>query len=154
MTNIVSEVIVTIDRMPAEIWGFVSDPANLHTWMTDVDSPGEWVGGGGPTVGSRYRIDYKYGRKTNEIVFEVTAANPGARFSVNTVEGPYPITVDYTFEETGNGESTGLTMVMNARSDSTFTAVLFVLTGWFAKYFMKKRLGGEISTLKQAIESR
>ena len=45
-------------------------------------------------------------------------------------------------------------MVMNARSDSTFTAVLFVLTGWFAKYFMEKRLGGEISTLKQAIESR
>ena len=72
MTNIVSEVIVTIDRMPAEVWGFVSDPANLHTWMTDVDSPGEWVGGGGPTVGSRYRIDYKYGRKTNEIVFEIT----------------------------------------------------------------------------------
>jgi len=29
-----------------------------------------------------------------------------------------------------------------------------ILTGWFAKYFMRKRLRGKLSTLKQAIESR
>ncbi len=154
MINIVSEAVITIGRPVAEVWDWVVDPANMHRWVKDVDEPGNWIDGGSPTVGSRYRIDYKYGRKTNEIVFEVTAADPGARFSVNTIEGPYPITVDYSFGESENGESTELKMVMNARSDSTFTAVLFILTGWFAKYFMKKRLRGEISTLKQAIESR
>ena len=154
MTNIISEAGITVDRPAIEAWEFVSNPSNLHTWMSDVDTPGAWLEDGGPTAGSRYRIDYKYGRKTNAIVFELTAAIPGAKFSVNTVEGPYPITADYTFEETGNGESTGLTMVMGVRSYSAFTAVLFILTGWFAKYFMRKRLRGKLSTLKQAIESR
>ena len=154
MANIISETVITVDRPALEAWEFVSNPSNLHTWMSDVDTPGAWLEDGGPTAGSRYRIDYKYGRKTNEIVFELTAAIPGAKFSVNTVEGPYPITADYTFEETGNGESTGLTMVMVVRSYSAFTAVRFILTGWFAKYFMRKRLRGKLSTLKQAIESR
>ena len=154
MTNIVSEAVIAIDRPALEAWNFVSDPTNLHTWMSDVDSPGEWLGDGGPTAGSRYRIDYKYGRKTNAITFEVTAATPGGKFSVNTVAGPYPITVDYSFGEPENGESTELKMVMNARSDSAFTTALFILTGWFAKYFMRKRLRGELLALKQAIESR
>ncbi len=154
MANVVGAATITIVRPAGEVWEYVVNPSNLHNWVKDIDSPGNWIGDGGPSVGSRYRIDYKYGRKTNEIIFEVTAATPGDRFSTNTIEGPYPISVDYTFREADNDESTELTIVMNARSDSIFTAVLFIVTGWFAKPFMKKRLRGELSDLKQAIESR
>lgn len=158
MANIVGNATTVIDRRPQEVWDYVVDPANLYTWVKDIEAPGSWLDGGGPNTGSRYEIDYEYGRKTNRIIFEVTAATPGVQFSTNTVEGPYPITVDYTFRESGresgDGESTELTIVMNARSDSKFTAVLFIVTGLIAKPFMKRRLRGELVDLKQAIESR
>ena len=154
MANIVGAATITIARPAGEVWEYVVNPSNLHNWVKDVDSPGNWIDAGRPSAGSRYRIDYKYGRKTNEIIFEVTAATPGDRFTTNTIEGPYPISVDYTFREADNDGSTKLTIVMNARSDSNFTTALFILTGWFAKSFMKKRLRSELSDLKQAIESR
>ena len=70
MTNITGEATITIGRPANEAWDYVADPANLHTWVKNIDSPGNWLDGGGPDVGSRYRIDYNYGRNTNEIIFE------------------------------------------------------------------------------------
>jgi uncharacterized membrane protein len=154
MTNITGEATITIGRPASEAWDYVADPVNMHTWVKNIDSPGNWFDGGGPDVGSRYRIDYNYGRNTNEIIFEVTAATAGSRLSTNTVKGPYPIAVDYTFGESGDGESTELRIVMIARSDSKFTTAMFILTGWFAKSFMNKRLRSELSDLKEAIESQ
>jgi len=143
----------TIDHSAAEIWNWVADPANLPVWAKDVDDPGVWLDDGGPTVGSRYRIDYNYGRKTNETVFEVVRSEPGKLFAVDTVTGKYPILVEYEFEEANEGESTDLKIIMNARSDSAFTAVLFILTGWFAKSFMSRRLANELENIKNELES-
>ena len=84
-----------------------------------MDEPGSWLGGGGPSVGSRYRIDYKYGRRTNEIVFEVKAAVSGRSYVVDTVEAPYPILIGYVFEELNDGTTTELKIIMNDRSNST-----------------------------------
>ena len=38
-------------------------------------------------------------------------------------------------------------------SDSVFTAVLFILTGWFAKSFMNRRLANELENIKNELES-
>lgn len=152
MANISGEATITIDRPAGEVWAWVTNPGNLHRWVKDVDEPGSWIEAGGPVVGSRYRIDYNYGRKTNEIIFEVVNAVPGQAYVVDTVKGPYPILIDYVFEETNNGASTELNILMTARSDSIFTAALFILTGWFAKLFMKRRLRGELQDIKNEIE--
>ena len=144
---------VTIDRPASEVWNWVADPANLPVWAKDVDDPGVWLDDGGPTVGSRYKIDYNYGRNTNQIVFEVVRSEPGSSFAANTVKGKYPILVEYEFEEASGGASTDLKIIMNARSDSAFTAVLFILTGWFAKSFMNRRLANELENIKNELES-
>ena len=150
--NIIGEAVITIDRPCDVVWGWVVDPANMHLWVHDVDEPGSWIDGGSATVGSRYRIDYKYGRKTNEIIFEVRDAQRGESFIVDTIEGPYPILVKYDFVPISDGAATELTINMKARSDSLFTAGLFALTGWFAKWFMKRRLQSEIADVKRKIE--
>ena len=153
MASIVGRASVVIDRSAADVWDWIADPSNMHLWVKEVDDPGSWIIDGAPTVGLRYSIDYKYARNTNEIVFEVVEAVPGKRFIVDTVEGPYPILVEYEFEEANDGASTDLKIVMNARSDSAFTAVLFVLTGWFAKSFMNRRLANELENIKNELES-
>ena len=69
------------------------------------------------------------------------------------MEGKYPILVEYEFEEDNDGSSTELRIIMHARSDSAFTAVLFILTGWFAKSFMNRRLANELENIKFELES-
>ncbi len=154
MANIATKGSGTIDRRADEVWDFIADPATLYRWVKDINKPGSWIDGGTPeVVGSRYRIEYDYGRKSNDITFEVTTSIPGRAFSVNTVEGPYPITADYTFAESADGNSTRVSFAMTARSDSKFTAVLFVLTGWFAKYFMRRMLNKELVELQNTMNA-
>jgi uncharacterized protein YndB with AHSA1/START domain len=152
MASIVGRASVVIDRSAADVWDWIADPSNMHLWVKEVDDPGSWIIDGAPTVGSRYSIDYKYARNTNEIVFEVVEAVPGKRFIVDTVEGPYPILVEYTFEPENDGKSTKLSIKMNARSDEFFNTILFMLTGWFAKRFMDRRLVSELQQVKIELE--
>ena len=154
MVNIVASGSGTINKPAMTVWDFMVDPATLHLWMKDVNKPGNWIDSGTPqVVGSKYRIDYEYGRKTNKIIFEVTSSEPGKNFGVNTVEGPYPITADYDLVESADGRSTDISFAMDARSDSMFTAVMFVITGWMAKPFMRRRLNKELQDLEQALDS-
>ena len=152
MANIVGKATVTIDRPVTEVWDWVVNPANMHLWVKGVDEPGVWVDDGTPTAGSRYTVDYEYGRGINEITFEVKAATFGKLFVVDTVKGPYPILVEYGFEGSDDGASTELNIVMNARSESVFQFFLFILTGWFAKRFMRRRLESELQSVKSEIE--
>lgn len=152
MANIVGKAAILIDRPADVVWDWVVNPANMPLWVHDVDEPGNWIDEGSASAGSKYRIDYKYGRKTNEIIFEVLDADRGNSFIVNTVEGPYPILVEYGFDSTNDGSGTNLTINMNARSDSAFTAAMFVVTGWFAKWFMKRRLKNELEDVKAEVE--
>ena len=152
MASIVGKAVVAIDRPVIEVWVWIGNPANMHLWVQDVDEPGSWIFGDPATVGSRYRVDYEYGRGTNEITFEVTAATPEKLFVVDTIEGPYPILVEYGFEESADGESTDLRITMNARSESVFQFFLFIFTGWFAKKYMKRRLESELQSVKSEIE--
>ena len=151
--KITGRAAITINCPTSEVWNWVADPTNLPVWAKDVDDPGVWLDDGGPTVGSRYRIDYNYGRQSNEMVFEIVRSEPGKSFVADTATGKYPILVEYEFEEANDGASTDLKIVMNARSDSAFTAVLFILTGWFAKSFMNRRLANELENVKNALES-
>ena len=154
MANIVASGSGTINKTAREVWDFLVDPATLHLWLKDVNKPGNWIEDGTPeVVGSKYRIDYEYGRKTNEIIFEVTSSEPGKKFGVNTVEGPYPITADYDLVESADGQSTDISFTMDARSDGKFTAIMFVTTAWIAKPFMRRRMNKELQELKSVLES-
>ncbi|MDA1279492.1 MAG: SRPBCC family protein [Chloroflexi bacterium] len=144
-----------IGRPTQEVWDFMVDPATLYKWVKNVKKPGNWLGDGSPEkIGSRYRIDYEYGRKSNEIIFEVTSSFSGRSFGVNTVEGPYPITADYELVGSPDGNSTSVSFAMTARSDSKFTAAMFILTGWFASYFMRRMLNKELDELAAALSSK
>ena len=57
-----------VTRPPSEVWDFMVDPARLDQWVKDVDPGGSWIDAGSANVvGSRYRIDYSYGRNTREV---------------------------------------------------------------------------------------
>jgi uncharacterized protein YndB with AHSA1/START domain len=154
MTEIGVRVSGTANKPPLEVWEFMVDPARLHEWVKDVEPGGSWIDSGSAgVVGSRYRIDYSYARDTREVVFEVTASVAGELFSLNTVSGPYPIVADYELAASGYGKSTVVVYTMTARSDSWFTAVLFVATKWLSRPFMRRQLRKGLRNLRDAMDS-
>ncbi len=145
----------TIVRTPQDVWDFIVGPAFLHHWVKDIEPGGTWLDGETPgAVGSRYRVDYSCDRRTNEIVFEIPASDSPVRLAVNTVSGPYPITADYTLITSVDGTSPHVEFEMIVRLDSRFTATMFILTGWFASWFMKRQLKKELIDLQRAMSSQ
>ncbi len=139
---------------PDVVWKFMVDPITLHLWVADVNKPGEWLGdGNAETVGSEYRIDYEYGRKTNEIVFALTDTEPGKTIAVDTVRGPFPVKFWYLLKGVSDGQSTSVYWTMEARSDSFLSALGFYLTGWIAKPMMRKRMNKEFVELQAALDA-
>jgi hypothetical protein len=140
---------------PDDTWRFMVDPTTLHLWVADVNKPGEWLGdGNAEAVGSEYRIDYEYGRKTNEIVFALIATDPGKTIAVDTVRGPFPVKFWYSLNGVSDGQSTSVDWTMEARSDSFLSALGFYLTGWIAKPMMRKRMNKEFVELQAALDAR
>jgi uncharacterized protein YndB with AHSA1/START domain len=145
-----------IDKTPKEVWDFIVDPALLHHWVKDIEPGGRWLDvedTANSDVGSRYEVDYSYGRKINKIIFEVTSSDRPERFGVNTVSGPFPITANYRLKPSSDGSSTEVEFEMVARSESLFTGIMFVLTGWFAWRFMKRQLNKELVDLQAVMNS-
>ena len=145
-----------ISKIPEDVWDFIIDPALLHHWVKDIEPGGVWLdveGAAHGAVGSRYEVDYSYGRKINKIVFEVTKSERPNRFGVNTVSGPFPIVANYSLTAADDGESTDIEFNMVARSDSRFTAIMFMMTGWFAWWFMKRQLNKELVDLETIMNS-
>ena len=154
MPTIGTKGVGTIDQPVAAVWKFIADPTLLHHWVRDVEPGGEWIDSGSDdVVGSQYQVDYSYSRKTSKIVFEVTASEAPTRFAVNTISGPYPITANYILAPAVDGAATNIEFEMIARSDSIFTAIMFGLTGWFARWFMRRQLNKELADLQLAMNS-
>jgi uncharacterized protein YndB with AHSA1/START domain len=91
-----------IDRSPADVFGFVSDPAQLPSWQTNtVSSTPE---GDGPLgLGTRLReIHRAPGGKQLESVVEVSEFEPDRLFGLHVVEGT-PVHLRITLEPDERG---------------------------------------------------
>ena len=94
---------------------------------------------------------YEFAGKENEIVMEVDVCDPrDGSFEFHTVEGNYPIRGQYLCEPSGDG--TLFRMTRTAFSDSTFTSIMFALTGFISKPMMRKQNLAELAKLKSVIE--
>ncbi len=94
---------------------------------------------------------YEFGGKENEIVMEVDVCDPrDGSFEYHTIEGNYPIRSQYLCQPSGSG--TLFRMTRTAYSDSTFTSIMFILTGFISKPMMRKQNLAEVAKMKSVIE--
>jgi uncharacterized protein YndB with AHSA1/START domain len=91
------EFTFTIDvaRPVSEVFGYVTDPTNLHEWQGIAEV--EQLTEGPVREGTRFReVHERMGRRL-ESVTEVTAFEPDRHFAISLVEGPVPIDGDWRF---------------------------------------------------------
>ena len=149
MASLIAETTIYVDRPVDEVFEFVSDPANMSSWVEYVAEAG-YPEGARPGVGATYEVKYTYGRKVSDLTMEVTEFEPPTRFGYMTVKGPYPIRAKYSLAPEGRG--TRFTYFQDAQSDSFITACMFVMLGFLLKIPTRGLLRKNAQRMKTTIE--
>jgi uncharacterized protein YndB with AHSA1/START domain len=139
------EMTVHIDRPPDEVFAFLCDLANDPRWRR------EWVEAkrtsqGRIGVGTTSSLFAKsLGRRT-EVVYEVTAYDPGRAVTWKTVTGPLPLTFWRRVEPHAEGARVTMGYAGDFRGLLGLLRPLIVPLG-------KRALKGDLPTLKQLLET-
>lgn len=100
---------VEIDRPPAKVFAYVTDPSWFAEWQANVVSGG--IEGHHPqTVGGRCVTTRRIGRAERTATQEITELDPPRRWSVRGVDGPVRADVDVRVESLDEGARSQVTI--------------------------------------------
>jgi hypothetical protein len=135
---------VTINRRPAEVFGFLAQFENVPLWNYAISETRK-ITGGPVCVGSRYRQARALPRPRSE-TFEVTEFEPDRRLSIVGALGAFHGKVTYLLAPAGNGTALTNTMNLQPTGPLRFVAPL-------AASRVKSAVAANLDTLKQILES-
>jgi uncharacterized protein YndB with AHSA1/START domain len=134
-----------IERTPAEVFAYVTDPQKLPTWQTNtVSSIPE---GGGPVgLGTRLREIHRApgGRQLASLV-EVSEYEPDRVFALRMLEGPLPLHAHIALEPSARG--TRLRFRAHGQPEGTLRLAQPLLS-----IVLKRQFTRDLATLKQVLE--
>jgi uncharacterized protein YndB with AHSA1/START domain len=117
---------VLIDRPVAEVFAFVTDPANNPSWMPFAVEVAVMTGG--PVrVGTRVRQSNGFLGRRFDTIFEVTELEPDRRCAIRFLAGPVWGTSVYSLAPAGGG--TGLVVEMDIEAHRFFRMAEPVFAG-------------------------
>ncbi len=93
-----------IDKPADEVFAFFSDASNNPLWQKGMKSC-RWTSAPPIAIGSTYEQVAEFMGRPIVSVFEVTALDPGASVTIETIESTFPIAVTRTVEDLGSGTS-------------------------------------------------
>jgi uncharacterized membrane protein len=96
------EFSIDVDRPPSEVFAFITDADRLPEWQSDVVEA-EWQGE--RARGARIREVRRFLGRRLEIEQEVTDYEPGRRFGLRAVSGPFPLSVMVVLESRHDGST-------------------------------------------------
>ncbi|MBM0228024.1 MULTISPECIES: SRPBCC family protein [Micromonospora] len=134
---------VTINRRPAEVFGFLAHFENLPLWNYAISETRK-ISGGAVGVGSHYRQTRTLPTRSEE-TFEVTEFELDRRLSIRGALGPFHSEATYLFAPTGNG--TTLTNTMNLQPSGPLR-----LIAPLAASGVKSAVAANLGTLKRILE--
>ena len=149
MVSISTSASVTIERSPADVWTYVSNPTNQDHWV-DGMSESEVIGDGPPGRGTQIRGRYTYGSQSAPVLITITEFREGRQLAVEASEGPFPFSGLLTLERSREG--TVVTNAMNAGSDHVVTSIMFTVFRPLMKLMMGRQLKKELGQLKAILE--
>jgi uncharacterized protein YndB with AHSA1/START domain len=92
----------TVRRPPAEVFAYMTDPANLKSWQPTKLSV-EPLTDGPPRQGYRLKERTKIGPRTWDQVVEFTEFEPGRALTTHIVDGAMPVDGRWTLADDGAG---------------------------------------------------
>lgn len=93
---------IFIRRPRRDVAAFACDPANDTTWMKNIKEV-EWVSEPPLVVGSQIaRVAFFLGKRL-AYTYEVLELDPGRKLAMKAVDGPFPMTTDYSWDDAPGG---------------------------------------------------
>jgi uncharacterized protein YndB with AHSA1/START domain len=135
-----------IERPPADVFAYATDPEKLATWQTNTvsavpEDPGPLQ------VGSRIREVHRApGGKELPSVVEVDELVPDRAFGLKLVEGPLPVHAHMTFDATDDGTR------VRFRAYGQPTGAMRLAQPMLRRT-LRKQFGEHCATLKRVLEA-
>ena len=129
-----------------KVFDYVTNVANMPAWVTGVTASAmidETM-----DEGSRYRLEYLGGWRTNDLEVVVTEYERPTVFASQTARGPFAFEGKMSFVERDG--VTEITNSIEAGPDSLASRVASLLFGWLLRGSMSRRLLRELEALKQS----
>jgi uncharacterized protein YndB with AHSA1/START domain len=112
MAPIVAQV--NVDRPPAEVFAYATDPSRFGEWQSGVVSG--HIEGDGPTrVGSKCVMTRRVGGSVRTSVSEVTEVSPPRSWAVHGLDGPVRADVSVTVDPVSDGLGSHVTIRLDFR---------------------------------------
>ena len=137
---------VRIDRPRAEVAGFATNPDNDPTWITGIVEARMLTEPPLAEGTQVLRVATFLGKRI-EYINQVTHYDPEASLSMRSIKGPFPMVVQYDFEEAfGGGTLARVTLEGEATG-------FFRLAGPVVSRAAKRNITNDLETLKDLLES-
>ena len=98
--DVTAEVVISKPRDAVAAWA--CDPANDLEWIRALSRSGK-QGEDAFGMGTRVERTAKMMGRAMAYTTEVVAFEPGSHLGMKTVSGPFPMVVDYHFDDAGEG---------------------------------------------------
>jgi uncharacterized membrane protein len=136
---------ITINRPVADVFAYVTDPANLQSWqdsLKTIERPDD-----GPVrLGSRWTEKRTMMNRDTDASVEVVELQPDTRFTIESVSGQVQMRVEHDFASAGTG--TKLRVAGESKAGG-----MMKLAGPMVKRQIKQMVEADLGRLKQVLES-
>ena len=140
------QVETVVERPRSEVAGYAMDWRNDPLWIGGI-SDASLVTGGPFGVGSQVARVATFLGKRIEYVNEVVEYEPDARLVMQSVKGPFPMTVAYEFEDAEGGARVRI----HTRGDASG---FYRLAGPVLTRAAKRAIAGDLRRLKGLLEAK
>jgi uncharacterized protein YndB with AHSA1/START domain len=103
---------VEIDRSPADVFAYVTDPSHFAEWQ-DAVVRAETLDDGAPHQGSRISLTRRLGKREQTMTSELTAYDPPEGYAFRVVDGPVRARGQGRFEPLDDGKRTRFTFELD-----------------------------------------
>jgi hypothetical protein len=124
---------------------FAMDPANDTRWIGALQSVRVLTDGPVGPGAQVERVAGFLGRRI-EYVNEITAYEPGRGLKMRSVRAPFPMTVEYDFEDAGDGAT-----LARIRAGGE-TGRYYALAGPLLSFMVRRGIARDLGALKRAVD--
>lgn len=140
---------IDVDRSPAEVFAYVTDPSRFSEWQNGVVG-GHMASDGPPSVGDRCITTRRIGFSERPVISEVTDIAPPRTWGVRGIDGPIRAEVNVTVQPLDGDQRARLSIEV----DFTGRGIGQILVPLVVRRQARREMPANLRRLKQRLEAR
>jgi uncharacterized membrane protein len=137
---------LVIARPVAEVWAFMEDLHNYPRWQSGLVAM-QQISDGPMGTGARIAVVHQFLGRRLDLIFEVTAYEPGRTFAARVTAGPVRFTGTWRYEPV-EGTQTRISGIIEGETDGFFR-----VSEPLVARAAKRQIDADCTTLKELIEA-